>query len=324
MGNPAEAVVRPLDRWQQRNRYVAFVFGVVKKYGDDQGGTLAALITFYGFLSLFPLILVSITVLGFVLSGDVSLQHSIEHSALRQFPVVGKELPTGHLRGNGLALVVGLLGSLWGALGVANAVQYSINEAWGVPSKDRPAFLPRIAKGLGFFALLGTGIVLTQALTSLGSIVGGSDVAGVIGIAAALVVNVALFLGIFKLLAPSSLGWGDHLPGAVLAAVLWQVLQFVGQYLVQRDLRNTTQIYGQFAVVLGLISFLSLASQLVMYSVEVNAVRAKGMWPRSILQPPLTDADRRSLADRAIEEQRRPDEKVAVTWAPSEEPAGVE
>jgi YihY family inner membrane protein len=323
MGSPVEALVRPLDRWQQRNRCASFVFAVVKKYGDDRGGTLAALITFYGFLSLFPLLLVFITILGFVLSGNTSLQHSIEHSALRQFPVVGNELPSGRLKGNGLALVVGILGSLWGALGVANAVQYSINEAWGVASKDRPAFLPRIAQGLGFFALLGTGIVLTQVLTSLGSIVGNSEIAGALGVVAALAVNVALFLGIFKLLAPSSLGWGDHLPGAVLAGVLWQVLQFVGQYLVQRDLRNTTQIYGQFAVVLGLISFLSLASQLVMYSVEVNAVRAKRMWPRSILQPPLTDADRRSLADRAEEEQRRPDERVAVTWT-GEEPAAVE
>ncbi|HEY2428192.1 MAG TPA: YihY/virulence factor BrkB family protein [Acidimicrobiales bacterium] len=308
-------MVRPIDRWQQEHRAPSFVFGVVKKYGDDRGGMLAALITFYGFLSLFPLLLVFVTVLGFVLSGNPSLQHSIERSTLSQFPVVGNELIHGRLRGNGLALAVGILGSLWGSLGVAGAVQFAFNEAWGVPNKDRPAFLPRIVQEVGFFALLGLGIVATQALTSLGSIVGNSEVVGAVGVLAALAVNLALFLGIFKLLGPSSVGWWDHLPGAVVATVGWQALQLAGQYLVQRDLRNTTQLYGQFALVLGLISFLSLASQLVLYAVEINAVRAKRMWPRSLIQPPLTDADRRSLADRAVEEERRPEQRVAVSWS---------
>jgi hypothetical protein len=219
------------------------------------------------------------------------------------------------LHGSGLALVVGVAGLLWGSLGVANAVQFATNEAWGVPNRDRPAFLPRLGRGLLFFVLLGLGVTLTQALTSLGAIVGHSQVAGALGVGAALAVNTVLFVAIFKLLSPSSLGWRAHVPGALVAGVGWQVLQVVGQMLVQHNLRHTTELYGQFAIVLGLISFLSLAAQLFMYSVEVNAVLHKRMWPRSIAHPPLTVADRQSLEERAGQEVRVPGEQVDVSWA---------
>jgi YihY family inner membrane protein len=317
--NPVEAVIRPVDRWQQRTGPAAFVFAVIKKFGDDRGGTLAALITFYGFVSLFPLLLVGFTVLSLVAGPGSHTYNDIRNSALHHFPVVGNQLPDKGLTKSGIGLVVGVVGLLWGSLGVAQAVQFAVNEVWGVPNKDRPAFLPRVVQSLTFIALLAIFIVVGQGLTGLGSIVGGSYLAGALGLAASLVVNVALFILIFKVLGPGELGWQDHLPGAVIAGVAWQVLQFAGQYLVQHDVRNMTPLYGQFAVVLGLISFLSLASQLILYSIEVNAVRKTRMWPRSILQPPLTAADERSLASRAIEEERRPEQHVEVSWtgAPS-------
>ena len=274
-----DAVIGPVDRWQRGNRPAGFVVGVVKKFGDDRGGTLAALVTFYGFLSIFPLLLVATTVLGF----DRSLQHSVQRSALSQFPVVGPDLVVGHLKGNTFGLVVGVLGLLWGSLGVAQAVQYATQQAWTVPDDQRPGFVARVARSAAFVGVLGAGVVGTSLLTSLGAIAGHSRAVGALGLVAALVLNAAVFLAVFKIVSPADLAWRDLLPGAAVAAAGWQVLQTVGQTLVRHNLKNTSALYGQFAVVLGLISFLSLAAQMVMYSVEVNVVRHRRLWPRSIM-----------------------------------------
>ena len=284
MASLAARLIGPVDRWQQRHATPGFVYGVVKKYGNDRGSTLAAMITFYGFLSLFPLLLVVATILGFVFNGGGSVQHSIQNSALREFPVVGPSLQPGHLKGSTFGLVVGVLGLLWGSLGVAQAVQSATDTAWGSPGQQR-SLVPRTIRGLGFFALLGGGVLATTALSTLGSIIGRSEVAGAVGLALAVVANVGLFLGIFRLMGPADVGWLDHLPGAVLAGLGWQLLQSIGASLVRNDLKHTSQLYGQFAVVLGLISFLSLASQLVTYATEVNVVRRGHLWPRAILAP---------------------------------------
>jgi inner membrane protein YhjD len=316
MANPAELVIRPVDRWQQGHRAPGFVFGVVKKFGDDRGGTLAALITFYGFLSLFPLMLVGFTILGFLAGNNAHLYQQVQDSGLKDFPVIGDQLKNNvhGLHGSTFGLVAGLVGLLWGSLGVAQAVQFAVNEAWDVPNVSRPNFFVRLARGLGFFGVLGLGVVGTTALTVLGGLLGHSMLAGAIGIAAALVVNAALFLGIFNLLGPKQVSWRDHVPGALVAGVGWQILQVAGTLLVQRNLKHTTALYGQFATVLGLISFLSLAAQLIMYSVELNVVRFKKLWPRSILQPPLLAADRKALDLRVTQEERRPEQRVEAGW----------
>ena len=112
---------------------------VVYKFFDDQGVYLAALITYYGFLSLFPLLLLLASVLGFVLRDDPDLQQRILDSTISQFPVIGDQLrgPQG-LQGSGVALVVGALVAIYGALGVGQALQNALNIAWAVPRNDRP------------------------------------------------------------------------------------------------------------------------------------------------------------------------------------------
>ena len=165
-------------------------------------------------------------------------------------------------------------------------------------------------------------VLATTALTVLGSIVGSSWLAGALGLLAALALNVGLFLGTFRLLSPGELSVGDLLPGALVAGASWQLLQLLGQWLVLRNLRHTQQLYGQFAVVLGLIYFLSIATQLIMYAVEVNVVRHKRLWPRSIIQPPLLPADRKALALRATQEARRPEQLVDVSWRPAADGEG--
>src|SRR5437588_11262706 len=116
--NVIERTMHRIDERQQRNRYVAFPFAVVKKFGDDQAGNLAALIAYYGFFSIFPLLLVFVTVLGFLLRGNPSLQASIEHSTLGHFPVIGQQIQVHSLTGSGLALTIGIVTTLVAGLGV--------------------------------------------------------------------------------------------------------------------------------------------------------------------------------------------------------------
>src|ERR1022692_895144 len=139
------AVTNRLDGFQRRHRWAGFPLAVLYKYVDDFGAYLAALLTYYGFVSLFPLLLLLLllllfsTVLGFVLSGDGMLQHHVFVSALRQFPVIRDDLSQPKRIGGGPAgLLIGILGSLYGGLGVAQVFQYATNTVWGVPRNNRP------------------------------------------------------------------------------------------------------------------------------------------------------------------------------------------
>ena len=128
-----------LDGFQQRHPAAGFPLAVIYKFVDDQGAYLAALVTYYAFVSLFPLLLLLTTILGFILHGNPDLQKQIVNSTLSQFPVIGDQIgsPKG-LSGSGIGLVVGILGSLYGGLGVAQAAQNAMNVAWGVPRNERP------------------------------------------------------------------------------------------------------------------------------------------------------------------------------------------
>jgi YihY family inner membrane protein len=319
-GNILERTVRVIDGVQQRNPATAFVFGVIKKFGDDRGGMLAGLMAFYGFLSFFPLVLVIITVTSFIAQGNAHLAANINNSALKEFPVIGPQIlgrsssgvHVNPLPGSGLGLIVGLLGLVWGALGAAQAVQFALQEVWDVPNKHRPSFFTRLFRGLSFFALLGFGFLAISALTALGSIVGQSIGAGVLGVIVAGGVSILLYLCVFRLLSPRTLSWGDLLPGAVVGGIGWEVLQTVGTGLVTHQLKHASQLYGSVGLVLGLISFLSLGAQLTIYSAEINVVRYRRLWPRSIVQPPLTSSDREALRSMAKKEERRPEEHISV------------
>jgi YihY family inner membrane protein len=288
-----DRLLHGLDQFQQSHRHLAFVYGVVKKYGEDRGSQLSALIAFYGFLSFFPLMLVVVTVTAFLSHGNAHLAKQIRDSALNQFPIVGPDLAGSQkaLPGSGIGLAVGIVGLLWGALGVTQAIQYAFAEIWHVPDRDRPNFVVRALRGVTLFALLGGGLVVTVALASLGGLIGSSLVAGAVGLATATALSIALYLVVFQMLSGTHVAWLDLLPGAVVAGIGWQVLETVGVQLVQRQLSHSSQLYGTVGVVLGLIFFLLLVSQLSLYGLEINAVRTRRLWPRSFLDTGSTTSD---------------------------------
>ncbi len=277
------------DGFQQRHALLAIPFGVIKKYGDDRGGYLAALIAYYGFLSVFPLLLVMVTGLGIVLAGNTDLQGKIVHSALGQFPIIGQQL-AGNVKaitGNTVALVVGIVGSLWGAFGVTAAVQNALNDVWGVPLRKRANFIFSRLRGLLLFLalivfILGSG-VLTALATTLAAV---GLLSRALSIGGTLVLSFLLYLAAFKVLTVRDVGFRDIFPGSLLAAVAWTALQVVGGLIVQHQIRNATALYGFFGIVLGMIFWIYLIAQVTVYAAELNVVLADHRWPRSLTEPP--------------------------------------
>jgi inner membrane protein YhjD len=300
-------VLHGVDAFQQRHRPLAFTFAVVKKFGDDQGGNFAAQLTYYGFVSLFPLLLVLVTVLGFVLHDDPELQRQILDSALADLPVIGDQIRNNvtSLKGNGVGLAVGLVVILYGGLGLANASQDAMNRVWEVPMRARAGFFPRLARSLALIGVLGGGILMSTFLSRFGA--GNANLGDAVRVAlylGGIVLNVGVFAVAFKVLTSRPLGWLDVLPGAVVAAIGWEVLQAFGAFVVQHWLQNMSPTYGLFAIVLGLLAWIFLEARVVLYAAQVNVVRVQKLWPRSLAPPPFTDADRRAFEAYALREER--------------------
>jgi membrane protein len=310
-----------LDEFQQHHRRLSFPAAVVKKFGDDQAGQLAALIAYYAFVSLFPLLLVFVTVLGFVLQGNSSAQTSVLHSTLKQFPIIGTQLENNvhSLKGSAAALAIGLVGSLLGALGITSAAQNAFNQVWHVPRKDRPNFLTSRLRGLGLIATLGTLSVISTLLAgAVSAQIPSGTLATLGGVLLALAANLLLFFAAFRLLTVARVPTRDLLPGVLFATVLWQILQYVGGYYVAHVVRRAQETSGLFAFVLGLLAWLYLGGQLTLVAAEINVVRARRLWPRSFFTPPLLDADKRALVSAAEVEERVEQENVEVTFDPLE------
>jgi YihY family inner membrane protein len=311
---------RPLrenDRFQQRHSVLGFPFGVVKKYGDDRGGRHAALLAYYGLLCLFPLLLVFVTVVGYALANDPQLQEDVIETLARQFPVLGTQIE-GSIRtiqGSGLALVVGILGTLWGGLGITQSFQDAMNDIWNIPRRQRPNFWWRLARGLGALVLVGGEVVAATVLAQQGiagpGLLGRADL-----LAGSFLLNLLLLVGLFQILTGMTVRWRWLLPGAAVGALGWSVLQSIGVAIVNRQLEHANVVYGVFAVVIVLLGWLYLSCQLVLYAAEINVVLARRLWPRSMLQPPLTEPDRQVLTALARAEERRPEQRVQVTFLP--------
>lgn len=308
--------LRSFDQLQRRRPRLAFVVAVLKKYSDDSGPQLAALIAYYAFFSFFPLLLIAVTVLGYVLQGDATLQHDIVNSFVRDIPVIGQQIQDNvrSLKGSGVALAVGLITSLWAGLGITQAVQSSFNRIWHVPYRNRPDFLRARLRGVVLLLALGG---LTLASTGATGVVSagssGSPLVGFATIAISLALNVAIFLTAFNLLTSTDLELRTLLPGAVVAGIFWELLQTGGTLLATHWFKHLNATYGTFALVLALLSLLYLGAQVMLISAEMNVVLKQRLWPRGLMHP-LTTADKRALIASAEMEERVDQEDVNVAF----------
>jgi membrane protein len=323
------AVTERLDRFQRKHPWAGFPLALIYKYFDDFGAYLAALLTYYGFVSLFPLLLLLSTILGLVLSGDQQLQHEVLTSALRQFPVIGGDLAQPKRLGGGpVGLVVGIVGSLYGGLGVAQAFQYANNTVWGVPRNNRPNPLKARGRSLLLLATAGLAVLGTTFLSIAGG--GGAGVLGLAGrslaLAASVVVNIAVSVFAFRFAPARRLSVRDVLPGAIGAAVIWQLLQSFGVIYVRHVIEHASATDAVFSIVLGLLAFLYITATSVLLCVEINVVRVIGLHPRSLLTPftdnvTLTAGDRRSYSRQAKAQRSKGFQRVDVNFdVPPPEP----
>ena len=307
--------VRALDRLQRRHGALGFPLGVVKKFSDDQAGHLAALMAYFGFFALFPLLLVLVTVLGFLLRGNRDLYRDIVDGAIGQFPVIGSDLQVDALGGSTVALVLGLAAAFWAGLGITLAGQRAMDQVWDIPHRLRRNFLTARLRGL--LILLVLGLLNVAITTAVGLLVGGlgGTTLTIAGFAASALLDVVLFWAVFRLFTADSVPTRQLWLGIVLAAVAWALLQTLGGLYVDRVVRRANQTYGFFAIVIGLMSWLYLGGQMLLYAAEANVVRARRLWPRSLLEP-VTDADKQALRAAARVEERREGERIEVTFEP--------
>jgi membrane protein len=301
-----DSTLHRVDRAQQRLPGARFVFAVLRKYGDDQAGNLAALIAYYAFVSVFPLLLIFVTVLGLVLPSHPALRYRLLTSALGEFPVLRDQLHVAGIHGDWWVLAVSIVISIWGARGVANAAQHAFNEVWDVPYAQRPGFLPGLARSLGMLVVLGLAVVLTGVLSG----VAGTGVLAVpvrvAVFAVSTAVNVGVFVLAFRLATAPVVPTRCLILGAVVSALLWQVLLAAGGLLLTHQVRHAQSLYGVFGVVLGLVGWLQIQAQLTLLAIEVDVVRARRLWPRSASPPPLTEADREAYTAYARSARRLP------------------
>jgi membrane protein len=317
--------VERVDRYQRSHPRAGFPVAVLYKFFDDQGNYLAALITYYALLSLFPLLLLLSTILNFALESSPSLQQDVLNSALGQFPVVGTELtdPSG-VSGSGLALAIGILGTLYGGLGVAQAAQNAMNVIWRVPRNDRPNPLRSRGRSLLLLLVVGLSVLLTTALSGLSSSAeafGASigDGIKVVMVVVSMAVNAAVFTLGFRIATAKDLSVRATVRGAIAAAIGWQILQFFGTSYVASVVKHASELNSVFALVLGLMAWIYLEALIVVFAVEYNAVRDMKLYPRALLTPftdnvQLTDADEAAYTEQAQSQRAKGFQDITVTF----------
>ena len=302
-----------VDHWQRGHRATACLYGVVKKFGDDQANQYVVALGWYGFMAIYPLLLVVVTVLGFVGAG--SLGHQFV-ATLHQFPVVGSEFNPAHasasLHGSSIGLAIGLLGLLYGAQGVTQTAQQAMVRVWNIPSLEVPGFLQRLGRSLAGLAIIGGTFLINAVLATLAtgdSLSAGPRVLVLLGMA---VVNVVLYVVAFRVLTPPSIPSRWLIAGASVAAIGFTFLITLGSGLVQHQVRNSSATYGQFGIVIGLVAFLLLLAKITLYGAELNPVLARKLWPRGLRSGHPTKADDRVLRDVTHQSLRRPDQWIGV------------
>jgi membrane protein len=321
-------VASSIDRTQRRVPILGVPLAVIYKYFDDQGNYLAAVLTFYAFLAIFPLLLLATSTLGFVLQGYPELEKQVLNSALAQLPIIGSEIgKTGGLRGSTGGIVFGALGALYGAVGLGLSLQNVQATAWAVPRNSRPH--PVLTRVTSLFLLATAGsmilgvFVLSAVLTEtelVGSIKDDQWFKWLVRLVTVLILGTVMTI-LLRIAAAKAISHdiARAAPGGFTIAVLWQFLQWLGTWYVARVTHATSEMTQTFGIVLGLFGLLYIGAIMGVLGIEVNVVLAEKLWPRALLTPftdqvDLTEADRKAYAMYATSQRHKGFQTVAVRF----------
>lgn len=294
-----QKLIRKIDNLQRRFRLSAFTFAVIKKYGEDDAGRQAALLTYYAFLSLFPLLLILTTLTEYLNGSHPELQADIVKGATNYIPVLGTQLAA-HvhtLQKNGLALLAGILFTFYGAHGVADAFQRGVQHLWKIPPSQRDGFPKSTLKSLSIILIAGLGFIVASISVAVAASTGHGWVFQLMSVIINLIIWSGLFILLLNISLPRHVPFKETRAAALTAAIGLVILQVIGGYAVSHELKRLDALYSYFALALGLLFWIYLQVQVLFYSIEIAAVRSRKLWPRSLSGHNLTDADRRAKTD---------------------------
>jgi YihY family inner membrane protein len=314
--------VRKFDEWQQCHPVVGFPIAVIKKFSDDEAGDLVGLLSCYAFVALFPLLLAFTAVAAVALREYRHLHDVLVNSTFAEFPIVGAQLHDQlgieRFSNTSTSLAIGIAGALIGGRGFAHALQKTLNTLWAVPRVDRPGFVARYLRTFALLGLLGLIVVVTgtsgYAAAAAASLGLGGLAARVVGFGVGTVLGFGFFLLLFRLAASKHVQTRNLMLSAAITAAGWQLLLNIASFVVAHQLRHAQAVAGLFGVVLGLLAWLALQATVMVYAIEVDVVLAKRLWPRSIVQPPLTDADKTYYTDAVLASAQRPEQRLEVAY----------
>jgi YihY family inner membrane protein len=289
----AKRRLRNFDLYQRERPWLAFPLGVIKKFNEDRAGHLASLVAYFGFFSIFPLMLAFTSVLGFIIT-DPEEQREFSDAAADQIPVIGDTIrnTAGQLEGSVIAIVVGLAVALWSGLRIVDAMQNALNDVWDLPRIARPKLVKRRLKGLLMLGLIGGGLVGSIAASNVAAFVDVIPGLGKVAIwAGSALVSILLYLLAFQLLTDTELPWRDLWPGAIFGGISWWALQTFGSAYIISQQQSAGKTYGQYAAIIALLAFLFLAAQFSILGAEISVVKARRLWPRSFTRGEFTKAD---------------------------------
>lgn len=293
-------VDRTLDRIDAFHRGVAplaVAHGVIKKFGDDRGGQMAMLLTYRGFFSLFPLLLAFVNVVGLLLADNEELRDRLIDSTVSSVPIVGNEIAgsADALGGNWFVAVGAVLVSVWAGLGLLEMLQEALNNVWGVPRFRRPSWIIRKLRDVPGAVLIGLCLVLSGGSAWLFGSHSGPGV-WLAGLVLPFAAGALCYLGLHWLLCVRKVPFVAQLPGATFIGAAWLALQTLGTWYVDRFVLRSSDTYGVFVIVFGLLSWSYLLGMFYLYANELSVVLHDRRWPRSITGRNLTDADQDALA----------------------------
>ena len=309
------SIVDRIDRGQQERRNLGVAFATVKKYSEDGSSNLAAMIAFWAFFSIFPLMLVGVTVLGFLLSGGT--RTSVLQNVASLFPLLDAG-NVSSLTGSWWAIIVGAATALWSGMAVTRTTHTAFDAAWEIPQRDRPGIVAMTGRSLLALATIGVGLVVATVVSSF---VTGQQSAIALawwsrlgGYAISFVLDVGLFMLAFRILTEKKVSFRDVRPGALLAGGAFFVLQQVSSLIVSRYLNGAQSTYGNFATVITVLWWFYLQAQLTVLGAQLNVVLKERLHPRSLRGGPETEADRRALEAYAQEATHAEREEVETTF----------
>jgi membrane protein len=299
------------DALQKSTKPTSVGLATLKKFKEDQSTNLATMIAFWAFFSIFPLFMVMVTVLGYVL--PTSDKAKVLTHVAAMFPLLNPQTIKG-LTGAWWPLVLGALTTLWSGLGVVRTVQTAFNSVWEIPMHQRPGLKEQIVRSLSILVSLGLLLVLS---TLISGFVTGTDIGVNLGIGGriagwvvSILLDVALFVAAFRLLTDRDVSTRDVLPGAVLSGVIFFILQELSAFIISDHLKSAQSTYGHFATVITILWWFYLQSVVTLLGAQLNVVLKERLYPRSIKDAPKTEADRRVLQAYAEERTYQPQEEV--------------